>query len=142
MRGEARLALRTDDSSGLERAIQAGLDAPTRRAMPRRGQACARISVCCACSAASSIERKRRCFETYRLRAAHYGTSNQCSVHSRGWRLRQGQPERAVWFAKLARASRSYSTSSEQPWLGTFTLAQSLSAAGRGAKLSCLQGWP
>ena len=129
---EARLALRTGDSGGLERAIQAGLDAADAA-----GDAEARAGLCedlglLRMQRGEFDRAEEALLETYRLRRLHRlrdVESVLCSLSRLA--LRQSQPERAVWFARLARASRSYSTSSEQPWLGTFTLAQSLSAAGR-----------
>ncbi len=70
--------------------------------------------------------------ESYRLRRLQHLRDIEpvlCSLSQLA--LRQGQPERAIWLAKLARASRSYSTSSAPPWIASFTLAQSLTAAGR-----------
>jgi CHAT domain-containing protein len=70
--------------------------------------------------------------EAYRLRRlAHLRDIEPVLCSLSRLALWQGQAERAVWLAKLARASRSYSASSASPWLGSFTLAQSLAAAGR-----------
>ena len=129
---EARLARRTGDSDRLERAIHAGLDAADAV-----GDSEARAGLCDDLGQLymrrGELDRAEEALlETYRLRRLHrlrdVGAA-LCSLSRLA--IRQGQPERAVRLAKLALASRSYSASSEQPWLASFTLAQSLAAAGR-----------
>lgn len=130
--GEARLALRTGDSPGVERAVKAGLDAADAD-----GNAEARAALCedlglLRMQRGEFDRAEEALLEAYRLRRLQRLRDIEpvlCSLSRLA--LRQGQPERALWLAKLARSSRTYSTSSAPPWLGSFTLAQSLTAAGR-----------
>jgi CHAT domain-containing protein/tetratricopeptide (TPR) repeat protein len=129
---QARLALRTGDSSSVEREVKDGLDAADAA-----GNAETRADLC---EDLGLLRMQRGDFdgaeeallEAYRLRRLQRLRNIEpvlCALSRLA--LRQSQPERAVWLAKLAQASRSYSTSSAPPWLASYTLAQGLSAAGR-----------
>lgn len=130
--GEARLALRTGDSASVERAVREGLSAADATS-----NAEARAALCedlgLLLMQGGELDRAEEALlESYRIRRLQHLRDIEpvlCSLSRLA--LRQGQVERAVWLARLARASRSYSTSSAPPWLGAFTLGQSLSASGR-----------
>jgi len=130
--GQARLALRTGDSAGVERAARAGLDAADAAGNAEVRAALAEDLGLLDMQRGRLDQAEEALLEAYRLRRLQHLRDIEpvlCSLSRLA--LRQGQAERAVWLAKLARASRSYSASSASPWLGSFAMAQSLAAAGR-----------
>ncbi|MDR3719277.1 MAG: CHAT domain-containing protein [Bryobacteraceae bacterium] len=129
---QSYLALRTGDGAGLERAALAGLDAADAMGNTEVRAALAEDLGLLAMQRGRLAQAEDSLLEAYRLRRlAHLRDIEPVLCSLSRLALWQGQAERAVWLAKLARASRSYSASSASPWLGSFTLAQSLAAAGR-----------
>jgi len=114
--GEARLALRIGDNSGVERAVRDGLSAADAT-----GNAEARAALCedlgLLRMQRGELERAEEALlEAYRIRRLQRLRDVEpvlCSLSRLA--VRQGQGERAVWLAKLARASRTYSTSTAPP---------------------------
>ena len=129
--GQARLALRTGDYAGLERAAAAGLDAADAAGNAEVRAALAEDLGLLALQRGQLDRAEESLLEAYRLRRLFHLRDVEavlCALSRLA--LCQGQPERAAWLAKLARASRSYSVSSTSPWLGSYTLAESLAAGG------------
>ena len=129
---EARLALRMGDSAGIERAAGAGLDAADATGNAEVRAALVEDLGLLAMQRGKFDLAEESLLEAYRLRRLLHLRDMEpvlCSLSRLA--VRQAQPGRAVWLAQLARASRRYSVSSASPWLGSFTLAQSLAAAGR-----------
>ncbi len=130
--GQARLALRTGDQGALERAAKSGLDAADAAGNAEVRAALVEDLGLLALQRGDFGRAEESLLEAYRLRRLQRLRDIEpvlCSLSRLA--LRTGQPDRAVWLAKLARASRSYSASSASPWLAPFTLGQSLAAAGR-----------
>jgi CHAT domain-containing protein len=129
---QSYLALRTGDGAGLERAAIAGLDAADATGNTEVRAALAEDLGLLEMQRGQFSQAEDSLLEAYRLRRlAHLRDIEPVLCSLSRLALWRGQAERAVWLAKLARASRSYSASSASPWLGSFTLAQSLAAAGR-----------
>ena len=114
--GEARLALRNGDGASVERAIRDGLSAADASA-----NAEARAALCedlgLLQMQRGELDRaEESLLESYRIRRLQRLRDVEpvlCSLSRLA--LRQGQTARAVWLAKLARTSRTYSTSSAPP---------------------------
>lgn len=130
--GQARLALRTGNDADLERAAKAGLNAADASGNSEVRAALVEDLGLLDMQRGDFSRAEESLLEAYRLRRLQRLRDIEpvlCSLSRLA--LKTGQADRAVWLAKLARASRSYSTSSASPWLAPFVLAQSLAAAGR-----------
>ena len=128
---QARLALRMGDGAGVELAARAGLDAADAAGNGEARSGLVEDLGLLQMQRGDYARAEASLLEAYRLRRLLRLRDIEpvlCSLSRLA--LLQGQAERAVWLAQLAKASRSYSASSASPWLASFTLAQSLAAAG------------
>lgn len=129
---QSDLAMRTGDSVSVERAAKVGLDAADATGNAEVRAALAEDLGLLAMQRGDVGRAEEALLESYRIRRLQRLRDIEpvlCSLARLA--LRTGQADRAVWLAKLARDSRSYSASSASPWFASFTLAQSLAAAGR-----------
>jgi CHAT domain-containing protein/tetratricopeptide (TPR) repeat protein len=129
---QSQIALRTRDGDVLLRAAERGMDAADAEGNVEARAALAEDLGLMWMERREFEQAEGALLEAYRLRRLH-GLRDVERVLIALARLAQqrGQAERAVWLAKLAGDSRSYSLSFLSPWQSAFVLAQSLAAAGR-----------